>query len=102
MTDSGLIGASGVASNITSISQCTPALCDMKHATIGYVPNLVWNEVYLAIFAFLLVVQVLMIFFYRTWSYTIAMFFGLLLECVGYFGRFQMHFKVFNKDPFLM
>lgn len=97
-----LAGAPGVASNITSLSQCTPTLCDLKYAAVTYVPHLVWNEVYLGVFAFFLVVQVLLIFFWRTWSYTIMMFFGLLLECVGYFGRIRMHYKIFEADPFLM
>jgi uncharacterized membrane protein len=97
-----IAGAPGVASNITYLLQCTPALCDMKLATVTYVPNLIWNEVYLAIFAALLLIQIIMVFFWRTWSFTAMMFFGLLLECVGYYGRIAMHKNIFDSNPFLM
>jgi hypothetical protein len=97
-----ITGLPGIAANITYMSQCTPALCSMKYATIEYVPNLHWNEGYLGCFAILLLVQIILVAFYRTWSYTAAMFCGLILECVGYYGRLQMHFHVFDSGPFLM
>jgi uncharacterized membrane protein len=98
-----IAGAPGVASNITYLLQCTPALCDMStYATVTYVPNLVWNEVYLGIFATLLLIQLIMVCFWRTWSYTTMMFFGLLLECIGYYGRILMHKNIFDSNPFLM
>lgn len=97
-----IAGAPGVASNITYLLQCTPTLCDMKYATVTYVPNLVWNESYLGIFAFVLIAQIIMVFFYRTWSYTSFMFCGLALECIGYYGRIAMHKNIFDTTPFLM
>lgn len=97
-----IAGAPGVAANITYLLQCTPALCDMSYATVTYVPNLVWNEVYLGFFAFFLLCQLILVCFYRTWSYTAVMFFGLLLECVGYIGRIMMHKNIFDSNPFLM
>lgn len=97
-----MAGAPGIASNITYLLQCTPTLCDMHYATVDYVPNLVWNEAYFGVFAVILLLQIIMVFFYRTWSYTFAMFCGLLLECVGYYGRIAMHKNIFDSSPFLM
>jgi len=95
-------GMPGIAANITYISQCTPKLCDMKYATMAYVPNLYANEIYLATFAIFLVIQLVMVLPYRTWSFTAMMFFGLVLECIGYWGRLAMHFNIFLSTPFLM
>ncbi|RDW73451.1 hypothetical protein BP6252_07358 [Coleophoma cylindrospora] len=92
----------GVAANITSILQCTPALCSLEYATVLYVPTLAGNSLYLALFALLLVIQAVQCFFFRTYSYTIAMICGLVLEIVGYLGRVQMHFDVFAGNPFLL
>ena len=95
-------GLPGIAANITFISECTPKLCDMKYASMEYVPNLYANEVYLALFAIFLLAQVIMVFPFRTWSFTFMMFLGLFLECVGYWGRIVMHFNMFLSTPFLM
>lgn len=95
-------GMPGIAANVTYMSQCTPKLCDMQYATMKYVPNIYANEGYLAIFALLLLVQLIMVIPYRTWSFTTMMFFGLLLECIGYWGRLAMHFNIFLSTPFLM
>lgn len=73
-----------------------------KYATMAYVPNLIWNEVYLAIFALFLVIQLIMVFPYKTWSFTALMFFGLTLECIGYWGRIAMHLNIFISNSFLM
>lgn len=107
MTNSGSLGPSvaglpGVAGSVTYLLECTPALCDMKYATVKYVPNLLVNQIFLGLFAGLLLMQIIMLFFWRTWSYTAMMFCGLLLECVGYFGRLQMHKNIFDINPFLM
>ncbi|KAG9244915.1 RTA1 like protein-domain-containing protein [Calycina marina] len=95
-------GLPGIAANITYLSDCTPKLCDMKYATMEYVPNVYANELYLALFAIFLVVQLIMVFPYHTWSYTFMMFLGSILECVGYWGRLAMHFNIFMETPFLI
>ncbi|KAH8598954.1 RTA1 like protein-domain-containing protein [Bisporella sp. PMI_857] len=95
-------GLPGIAANITFLSDCTPKLCDMKYATMDYRPNLIANEIYLAFFALFLVIQVIMVCPFRTWSYTAMMFLGLALECIGYWGRIAMYFNIFMSTPFLI
>ena len=102
MSGAKVAGMSGVAANITYISECTPKLCDMEYATMNYIPNLYANEIYLALFAFFFVVQLIMVFPWRTWSYTFMMLLGLALECIGYWGRIGMYFNIFLTTPFLM
>jgi len=102
MSNTIVTGAPGIASNITYLADCTPKLCDMKYATIDYVPNLYANEAFLGIFALFLVIQVILVCPYHTWSFTACMFLGLSMECIGYFGRMMMHFNVFLATPFLM
>lgn len=102
MSGARVAGLPGIADNVTFISECTPKLCDMKYATMDYIPNLIANEIYLAVFALFLVIQIIMVCPYRTWSYTACMFLGLVMECVGYWGRIMMHFNIFLSTSFLM
>ncbi|TAQ90541.1 hypothetical protein B7494_g1120 [Chlorociboria aeruginascens] len=93
----------GIAHNITNVSQCNVQLCDIKlWGQVQYVPSLFGNVLYLAIFALFLCTQLIQVYFYRTWSYTFAMFAGLLLEVLGYYGRIEMHNNIFESNPFLL
>ncbi|KAG0649575.1 Himeic acid A biosynthesis cluster [Hyphodiscus hymeniophilus] len=68
------LGLPGIASNISNIDQCTPALCDINlYGTVNYIPSL-----------------------------PVAMSFGLILEVLGYIGRLSMHYNVFNENLFLI
>ena len=97
------LGLPGIASNISNIDQCTPALCDIYlWGTVTYVPSLPANAIYAVLFALILCVQMIYVCIYRTWSYSIAMSFGLILEILGYIGRLAMHYNVFNENLFLV
>ncbi|KAL8635922.1 MAG: hypothetical protein Q9228_006634, partial [Teloschistes exilis] len=81
---------------------CTLETCPLSLANVDYVPNLGGNAFYLAIFSLLLILQLGFGFYWRTWSYTAAMFGGLVLEILGYVSRVQMHYNPFKSNPFLM
>ncbi|KAI9731475.1 MAG: hypothetical protein M1835_003523, partial [Candelina submexicana] len=81
---------------------CTLQTCTLGQAHFGYVPSLAGNALYLSIFALLIFTQLGLGVLYRTWGFAVGMFFGLVLEVIGYIARIQMHFNPFTKDPFLM
>ncbi|CAI7661537.1 uncharacterized protein N7487_010811 [Penicillium crustosum] len=89
-------------SNSTDPSDyCTLAICPLSEAHVEYVPSLAGNAFYLAVFAVLLVAQVVLGIRYRTWGYLGGLFGGLVLEIIGYAGRLQMHYNPFLFNPYL-
>ncbi|KAL8685908.1 MAG: hypothetical protein Q9218_007472 [Villophora microphyllina] len=81
---------------------CTLQTCPLSIAQVHYVPSLAGNTIYLALFSLLLVLQLLFGCYWRTWSFTGAVFGGLVLEILGYVSRVQMHYNPFKSNPFLM
>ncbi len=81
---------------------CTLDTCPISDATVDYDPTLVGNALYLALFGLIIVVQFLQMLRWKTWSYSLCMMSGCVLEVVGYVGRVQMHFNPFAPNPFLM
>ncbi|KAL8719546.1 MAG: hypothetical protein Q9181_008053 [Wetmoreana brouardii] len=81
---------------------CTLQTCPISIAQVHYVPSLAGNVLYLAIFSICLILQLIFGFRWRTWTFTGAMFGGLVLEVLGYVSRVQMHDNPFKSDPFLM
>ena len=84
------------------VNLCTLDTCPLEFAQVHYDPSLAGNALYLAIFAFLLLVQTFLGIRYRLWGYFGSMFGGLLLEIVGYAARVTMHYNPFLANPFLM
>lgn len=62
---------------------------------IQYQPNIGANAFLATLFGFMLVAQLGLGIRYKTWSFLVAMVFGLTLEVVGYAGRVLLH-----DDPF--
>jgi len=91
-----------LASNITSISQCTVDLCSLKYASVSYVPNAGSNFLFAIIFAFFLLTQLVFWIWRRTHSFSFAMSCGLILEVLGYLARVIMKHNMFSETPFLM
>jgi hypothetical protein len=81
---------------------CTIGTCPIHFAEVQYVPTLVGNALFLAIFSLFLVFQAILAFNFRTWSYNFAMACGLILEVIGYVARIQMHENPFKSNPFVM
>ncbi|CAI7601598.1 unnamed protein product [Penicillium viridicatum] len=88
-------------SNSTDPDYCTLATCPLTDAYVEYLPSLAGNAFYLAVFAVLLVAQVVLGIRYRTWGYLGGLFGGLVLEIIGYAGRLQIHYNPFLFTPYL-
>ncbi|GFF26073.1 sphingoid long-chain base transporter RSB1 [Aspergillus lentulus] len=89
-------------SNSTDPSDyCTLDTCPLSLANFNYVPNLAGNLLYLVLFGTMLVANLGLGIYYRTWGYLVGMIGGLALEVIGYVGRVQLHYNPFPFDPFL-
>jgi hypothetical protein len=82
---------------------CTLDTCSVYYqAQLQYDPSLGGNVSFAAIYGLLLFLHILLGIYYRTWSYSVSMVFGLSLELCGYIGRIQMHYNPFIQSPFFM
>jgi hypothetical protein len=81
---------------------CTLQTCPIELAYLLYDPNLARDVLFLAIFALLLPLQLLLGYLTRTTGITLAMFISLSLQIIGYVGRVQVHFNPFLEENFLM
>ncbi|KAF5120974.1 Sphingoid long-chain base transporter RSB1 [Metarhizium anisopliae] len=87
---------------IIPYSRCNIDTCSLSYAQVQYQPSESGNLAYSIIFGLVLLAQSVLGIIYRTWGFSIAMMFGLVLEVIGYVGRLQMHSDPFNIDPFLI
>lgn len=83
-------------------SQCNTHVCLLSYAQVRYDPSLGGNMFFLLLFAAILVIQVGLGVWHKTWTYLVAMFMGLLLEVIGYHARVQMSHNPWLSNPFLM
>ncbi len=74
----------------------------MQCAQINYLPSMAGNVIYAAILGLLLLSQIGLGIFYRTWGFLVGMTAGLLLELLGYAGRVMLHNNPFDFNAFLM
>lgn len=83
--------------------QCTYATCSVKEdGEIEYIPNLIGNTAYAAIFLLILILQIFFGVKYKTWGFLVGMVCGLGLEITGYAGRILLHDNVFQEDYFII
>ncbi|KAL5045006.1 hypothetical protein BDW71DRAFT_95074 [Aspergillus fruticulosus] len=87
---------------ITSSQQCTLQTCPLSLAHTSYLPNLGGNGFYVALFAFLIPVQLVVGIRTRTWSFMTGTVCGLLLEVLGYVARIKMRANPFIDRWFTM
>ncbi|OIW33073.1 putative RTA1 domain protein [Coniochaeta ligniaria NRRL 30616] len=80
---------------------CTLDTCPLSDGIITYQPNIAGNAFFVAVFGVLLFVQLGLGIRHKTWSYLVAVVFGLILEVVGYVGRIQLHDDPFNFNFFI-
>ncbi|KAG7291967.1 hypothetical protein NEMBOFW57_001996 [Staphylotrichum longicolle] len=80
---------------------CTLNTCPLSEGIITYQPNIAGNAFFAALLGVLLLLQVGLGIRHKTWSYLVAMVFGLMLEVVGYVGRIQLHGDPFNFNFFI-
>ncbi|CAM1507772.1 Fc.00g046200.m01.CDS01 [Cosmosporella sp. VM-42] len=80
---------------------CTLNTCPLSEGIITYQPSIAGNALFAALFGIMLLVQLSLGIRHKTWSYLVAMVFGLILEVVGYVGRIQLHDDPFNFNFFI-
>lgn len=83
-------------SDNTTYVPCTLETCPLSMGIITYQPNIAANALFLALFGLMLFVQIGFGIRRKTWSFLVAMAFGLVLEVVGYVGRIQLHDNPFS------
>jgi hypothetical protein len=76
--------------------------CPVELTTYGYYPKLGVNAFLLAWFAILFFASVAIGVWSKTWTYTLALGGGTLLETLGYVGRVMMHNNPWNESAFEM
>jgi len=81
---------------------CTLKTCSLDYAHVKYDPNLAGNALFLAIFAVILPIQILLGVRYKTWGFLGGMIGGVGLEIIGYVARVQMHYNPFKDEAFQM
>lgn len=83
-------------------SNCTLSTCPIDWAYVEYQPSIPANAIFIGVFGLILLLQVIIGVWYRTWSFLIAMSCGLILELIGYAGRLILESNPFNFSGFLM
>ncbi|KAF2666085.1 RTA1-domain-containing protein [Microthyrium microscopicum] len=81
---------------------CTLQTCPLECAQVEFLPSLGGNATYAAILGILLIAQIGLGVFYRTWGFLIGMICGLILEVIGYVGRIMLHNNPFDFNNFLI
>lgn len=81
---------------------CTLDTCPLSMGTVHYDPSLFGNTFFLTYFGVILIVQALQAWRLKTWSFSIPVMSGLVLEIVGYAGRIRMHYNPFDPNNFLI
>lgn len=78
---------------MSSFAHCTSVTpeCPVEATTYGYYPSLAPNSVLLAVFALLVLGQVLLGGLKRVYAYSAALAAGCVLETAGYAGRLVMN-----------
>jgi hypothetical protein len=71
----------------------TPA-CPVEGTLYGYYPNLGANAFFAALFGVLLILQLILGIWKKTWTFMLAVGLGVFGEMAGYIGRLIM-----NKNP---
>jgi len=92
----------GNATLINNNDLCTLTTCDLTLAQVDYLPSLLGNALFAAIFGICFVAQLYLGVKYRTWGFMTATTLGMLTEIIGYIGRIMMHNNPFSKNNFLI
>ncbi|CAK7562852.1 MAG: hypothetical protein SEPTF4163_000708 [Sporothrix epigloea] len=85
-------------------ANCTLAICPVEWSILNYQPSIAASAVFIALFAFAIVVHAYEGFRWRQTlgSFAVPMILGLLDEIIGYIGRIVMHGNPFSFDGFLI
>ncbi|KAK7927528.1 RTA1 like protein [Apiospora marii] len=81
---------------------CTLDLCPLEMSVTGYLPNLLVNIIFIALYAFAMVVHIMLGFRWRSWFFTLCCVTCTISAIAGYVGRIFMHYNPFAFYPFLI
>ncbi|CVL07535.1 related to RTA1 domain protein [Fusarium mangiferae] len=89
---------------MSSTAHCTELgpTCPVEATTYGYAPVLGANATLLTVFILCAIIQLVFGTWKRVYSYSFAIFFGCVLEAVGYVGRLMMHQNPWSSSGFRM
>lgn len=74
--------------------------CPVEATVLGYYPSLEANAVFAAIFGICTLGSLYYCVRYKTWSYSLCIIGGCVLELAGYIGRVLMSDNPWNQDAF--
>lgn len=83
-------------------ANCTLALCPVEWSVFGYRPSIAANGAFIAIFGFLLLVQLGQGVWFKSWGHTACVAAGNILQIIGYVGRIMLHSNPFEFNAFLI
>ncbi|KAL1973990.1 hypothetical protein VTN31DRAFT_5550 [Thermomyces dupontii] len=80
--------------------RCTEVnfFCPVEATTLGYYPNLGANAFFCAAFGLCAIGTIVIGIWKRTWTFTLAVGAGLILETVGYASRIQMYYNPWSES----
>ncbi|KAK8128019.1 hypothetical protein PG984_009127 [Apiospora sp. TS-2023a] len=81
---------------------CTLDLCPLEMSVTGYLPNLPVNIIFIALYAFAMVIHIMLGFRWRSWFFTLCCITCTISAMAGYVGRIFMHYNPFAFYPFLI
>lgn len=77
-------------------------VCKIKYTIYGYYPSFPTNSFFLALFTTLLGANLFLGLRFKTWTFTLALVCGCLVEAVGYIGRLILRQNPFSNLGFTM
>ena len=83
-------------------ANCTLSVCPVEVSVYGYRPSLHASSVLIALYAVCLLVQTLLGWRFKAWSFMAAMVLGCLDEILGYVGRILLYKNPWNNAGFIM
>jgi hypothetical protein len=81
---------------------CTLDTCCLAQSPFTYRVSYGGNLAFAIIFGAVIVPQIGLGAYYKTWGFMIGMVCGLILEVLGYAARIMLHNNPFNGDAFLI
>lgn len=83
-------------------ANCTLELCPVTSSIFKYRPSLAANVIFIVLFGLTLLIQLVQMIKWRTWTFGIVMIMGCISELIGYGGRIMLWQNPFSFNGFLM
>lgn len=88
--------------NIPSYNCTIETCCLAYQSPFTYRPSYEGNLAFAAIFGIVILPQLGLGIYYKTWGFMVGMVCGLILEVLGYVSRMALHTNPFNNGAFLI